>query len=147
MQSLEIALVQCFGKVILRFFAGVQWEGDCEFIYETLSSFHSWCTSEGGGDCGEFSHVDKTTHWVYCDYTYLQQITADVKQIVDWSQFGFGGADEGADCAMWMGTTGAHTVCHQDTYGFNVVLQVNKSCFGWLDLLLIWAILLPVMEP
>lgn len=109
----------------LVWFAGVQWEGDCQFIYETLSSFRNWCNNaEDGSCCGEFARVDSATHWVYCDYTYLHNITANIKDVVDWSQYGFG-SDEGADCALWMGTSGAHTVCHQDTYGFNVVLQVN----------------------
>ena len=114
----------------MRIFTGVQWEGDCEFIYETVSCYKNWLSGHVEAS-GELSRVDKNVQWVYCDYTYMKHLLNDVegdmqlKDVVDWSQYGFED-EEGEDCALWMGSAGSHTVCHQDSYGFNVVLQVGR---------------------
>ena len=42
---------------------------------------------------------------------------------VDWSSFGFTGRD-GKDSTFWMGSRGAYTPCHYDTYGCNLVAQL-----------------------
>jgi len=44
-------------------------------------------------------------------------------QMVDWSVFGFNGRD-GAQSTYWLGSQGAYTVCHYDTYGCNLVAQI-----------------------
>jgi HSPB1-associated protein 1 len=33
----------------------------------------------------------------------------------------------GRDGALWVGTRGARTLCHQDTYGWNVVVQLHGT--------------------
>ena len=44
-------------------------------------------------------------------------------QGIDWSPFGFSG--RGAEqSTLWLGTAGAHTLCHRDTYGLNLVTQL-----------------------
>jgi len=45
-------------------------------------------------------------------------------QMVDWSVFGFNGRD-GAQSTFWLGSQGAHSVCHYDTYGCNLVAQLH----------------------
>lgn len=47
-----------------------------------------------------------------------------VWQDVKWAEFGFGGRD-GRESTLWIGTEGANTPCHQDAYGYNLVLQVQ----------------------
>ena len=44
-------------------------------------------------------------------------------QAVDWSLFGFPSKD-GSDSTFWMGSAGAETPCHYDTYGCNLVAQI-----------------------
>lgn len=45
-------------------------------------------------------------------------------QEVVWSDFGYPGRD-GAASTLWVGTEGANTPCHLDTYGYNLVFQVQ----------------------
>lgn len=47
-----------------------------------------------------------------------------VSQDVKWDEFGFGGRG-GRESTLWMGTEGANTPCHLDSYGYNLVLQVQ----------------------
>ena len=45
-------------------------------------------------------------------------------QDVVWSDFGYPGR-AGRESTLWIGTGGANTPCHQDTYGCNLVLPVQ----------------------
>ncbi len=45
-------------------------------------------------------------------------------QDVKWCDFGFEGRN-GRESTLWIGTEGANTPCHLDSYGFNLVLQVQ----------------------
>ncbi|KAF9414319.1 hypothetical protein HW555_007716 [Spodoptera exigua] len=64
--------------------------------------------------------------WMYFDYKYLYQwFNADdeLYKGVSWQQFGY--SDKGAsDATLWVGSSGAHTPAHQDTYGVNIVTQL-----------------------
>lgn len=51
---------------------------------------------------------------------FLVCVSKDVK----WAEFGFGVRD-GRESTLWIGTEGANTPCHQDAYGYNLVLQVQ----------------------
>jgi len=65
--------------------------------------------------------------WSYFDYQYMSQIIKpDKLKCFSWSKFGLVDRD-GADSTLWMGTEGAHTPCHQDTYGCNLVCQVSGT--------------------
>jgi len=46
--------------------------------------------------------------------------------IFSWKKFGFPGRD-GHESTLWVGTEGAYTPCHQDTYGENLVAQLEGS--------------------
>ena len=65
--------------------------------------------------------------WVYADYNYLSKLCTEAPELlaaVDWSIFGFD-QQTGQDSALWLGSVGAFTPCHQDTYGFNIVAQLS----------------------
>lgn len=67
-----------------------------------------------------------STHWVYADYKYMCQLCHDhpeLMEAVDWSVFGFEGRG-GRDSTLWVGSDGACTPCHYDTYGCNLVAQL-----------------------
>lgn len=49
----------------------------------------------------------------------------DVLNQLKWQELGFANKTR-HDSAMWIGTAGAHTLCHYDTYGYNIVIQVKK---------------------
>ena len=63
--------------------------------------------------------IDKVTQYVIL----MDIFVFCLRQSVDWSMFGFDGRD-GGDSTMWIGSAGAHTPCHYDTYGCNLVAQI-----------------------
>ncbi|KAK3915937.1 HSPB1-associated protein 1 [Frankliniella fusca] len=82
----------------------------------------------------EFSNLKQQTtepteegkKWFYFDYHQISDWTcSDLKDAMPlkWDAFGF--PDKGAeDSTIWIGSKGAHTPCHFDTYGCNLVAQV-----------------------
>lgn len=64
--------------------------------------------------------------WMYFDYKYLYQWFNGDDELykgVSWQQFGY--SDKSAsDATLWVGSSGAHTPAHQDTYGVNIVTQL-----------------------
>lgn len=65
--------------------------------------------------------------WVYADYKYMCNVCKDVPELldaVDWGVFGFKGRG-GRDSVLWVGSEGACTPCHYDTYGYNLVAQLS----------------------
>ncbi|XP_012235128.1 HSPB1-associated protein 1 [Linepithema humile] len=72
----------------------------------------------------------KYNKWLYYDYKHLRQCFLDKPEIINsfnWLKFGI---DEelgrnGSNSTMWIGSKGAHTDCHQDTYGYNLVAQIH----------------------
>ena len=106
----------------------MQWEGDCQFVYTTLEEFINW--TDGKKPSGSLTSINYRTHWAYADYIYVKDLfdsipNYDVFKEIKWSDLGFN-EDEGQDMAIWMGSTGAHTLCHYDTYGYNIVVQVRS---------------------
>ena len=66
-------------------------------------------------------------YWVYADYKYMCNTCADVPEIldaVDWGVFGYEGRG-GLDSVLWVGSEGACTPCHYDSYGYNLVAQLS----------------------
>ncbi|CAG9763949.1 unnamed protein product [Ceutorhynchus assimilis] len=69
---------------------------------------------------------EKPGEFWYFDYKHLCQWfkdKEDLRQQIDWSELGFPEL-KADDSTIWIGTKGAHTPCHQDTYGTNMVLQL-----------------------
>eukprot|EP00092_Neocalanus_flemingeri_P066248 GFUD01080678.1.p1 GENE.GFUD01080678.1~~GFUD01080678.1.p1 ORF type:complete len:365 (+),score=133.59 GFUD01080678.1:95-1189(+) len=65
--------------------------------------------------------------WAYFDYKYLAtELHPACLPAFCWDKFGYPGRD-GSDSTLWVGTEGAHTPCHQDTYGENLVAQLVGS--------------------
>ncbi|KAJ8683197.1 hypothetical protein QAD02_018989 [Eretmocerus hayati] len=72
------------------------------------------------------------SQWYYFDYKRMNQWFEELPEIlesIDWSQFG--SELTGYDSTIWIGSKGAHTNCHQDTYGCNLVAQTHGRKF-WL---------------
>ena len=69
----------------------------------------------------------RTDYWIYADYKYMVELCHDLPEMlsnVDWSMIGFEGRD-GKDSTLWIGSEGANTPCHFDTYGCNFVAQLH----------------------
>ncbi|CAH0594157.1 unnamed protein product [Chrysodeixis includens] len=75
----------------------------------------------------EFLDVSATgDEWMYFDYKYVYQWFNGQDEFykgISWKEFGFPEKDA-SDTTLWVGSKGAHTPAHIDTYGVNVVTQV-----------------------
>ncbi|XP_053554052.1 HSPB1-associated protein 1 isoform X2 [Bombina bombina] len=121
-------------EVLLRFRIGrkktstdPQFETQCEYVHGTLKQFDDWVCGLSPDITSPFSRYDISEFWVYADYKYLAEVfkdKSDLLQDIVWADFGFPGRD-GQESTIWIGSTGANTPCHLDTYGCNLVLQVE----------------------
>ncbi|KAG0729981.1 HSPB1-associated protein 1 [Chionoecetes opilio] len=106
--------------------AAPQWERECLKCVMTFEHFMDWvkgvtsCTTT----CGREVNCD--THWAYFDYYYLRCLAGKgrLHQAMDWGALGF--PERGVEeSTLWVGSPGANTPCHIDTYGCNLVVQVS----------------------
>lgn len=125
----------------------VLFETDCDHIDMSFKDMSKWIHSDEDGDSTEvpsakrLKHNDPSTsvdlsslyprseYWVYADYKYMCQLCADHQdliQCIDWSVFGFDGRN-GNQSTLWVGSEGASTPCHYDTYGCNLVAQLSGT--------------------
>ena len=91
----------------------------CESISQESSQSLDTCTNP-------LLHYPPSQYWVYADYKYMHQLCDEMPEMlsaIDWSVFGFQGRD-GKDTTLWVGSEGACTPCHYDTYGCNLVSQL-----------------------
>ena len=110
-----------FGK---RNDAIVQMETECKHKKVSLRIFQDWLAGRSPPSLSEFPKDD---YWGYSDYNRIQEKFANNKALVeavDWSVFGFPCRD-GNDSTLWIGSKGSYTVCHQDSYGCNLVAQIR----------------------
>ncbi|CAD6231884.1 GSCOCG00001635001-RA-CDS [Cotesia congregata] len=91
-----------------------QWDINCPVQLMTINEFM------------EISDDNNNEDWYYFDYKYMHEWFNDKPEIleaVDWKLFGF--EKSGRDSTLWIGSKGAHTNCHQDTYGCNLIAQLH----------------------
>ncbi|XP_059776963.1 HSPB1-associated protein 1 isoform X2 [Balaenoptera ricei] len=103
-----------------------QFETTCSYVEATLEEFLTW-NCDLSSISGPFRDYDHSKFWAYADYKYLVSLfedKTDIFQDVIWSDFGFPGRN-GQESTLWIGSMGAHTPCHLDTYGCNLVFQVQ----------------------
>ncbi|KAG8178704.1 hypothetical protein JTE90_011630 [Oedothorax gibbosus] len=113
-------------RIVSKGFKGISWEGNAEFVQATVPQFVSWQAGDILSDENPFKVFDKHQHWAYSSYNYMNGIFPEDSEIVkdtNWSRFGFPEVT-GNDCTFWLGSIGAYTPCHSDSYGCNLVLQV-----------------------
>ena len=119
----------------------VVYETHCEYVDASFSDFNKWLQTEieddetvlpppqkiiKSNDKNPFSSVPRSIYWIYADYKYMNELCSDHLDIidaVDWSVFGFD-TRNGLSSTLWIGSEGASTPCHYDTYGCNLVAQL-----------------------
>nr|XP_002716858.1 HSPB1-associated protein 1 isoform X1 [Oryctolagus cuniculus] len=126
-------LTEVLGGKQIRFRMGLQrtdtapqFETTCSYVDATLEEFLTW-NCEQSSLSGPFADYDHSKFWAYADYKYFVNLfedKTDVFQEVMWSDFGFPGRN-GQESTLWIGSLGAHTPCHLDSYGCNLVFQVQ----------------------
>ncbi|MPC53870.1 HSPB1-associated protein 1 [Portunus trituberculatus] len=102
-----------------------QWESECQKAVMTFCDFLEW--ARGATSCTTTSgtEVKSATHWAYFDYYYLKDLggQCQLEGAMDWGALGFPERGVGAG-TLWIGSAGANTPCHIDTYGCNLIVQV-----------------------
>ncbi|XP_031440844.1 HSPB1-associated protein 1 homolog isoform X2 [Clupea harengus] len=124
----------CLDKKAVRFRVGNKktdktplFETQCAYVEATLGEFLAWTGGETGPAIGPFCDYSRSDFWAYADYKYIASLfqhKATMFEEVVWSDFGYPGRN-GTASTLWVGTEGANTPCHLDTYGFNLVFQVQ----------------------
>ncbi len=128
----------------------VIFETQCEYIEATFSDFSEWLANHSTNESvSKKMKLDTTTeedvtinnpsnpllqypssdYWVYADYKYMCHVCTNHPEIlsaVNWSVFGLESSD-GKDSTLWIGSQGAFTPCHYDTYGCNIVAQLSGT--------------------
>ncbi|XP_011496313.1 PREDICTED: HSPB1-associated protein 1 homolog [Ceratosolen solmsi marchali] len=92
-----------------------QWEVETPIEYKTIKEFLK--------DVTEPNDLSK---WYYFDYKHINQWFQEKPEILksfDWQQFKL--ELDGTDSTIWIGSKGAHTNCHRDTYGCNLIAQIH----------------------
>lgn len=104
-----------------------QFETSCSYVKATLEEFLAWSSGQPSSLSGPFSCFEHSKYWAYADYKYIARIFEDKEEVfqdVRWSDFGFPGRS-GKESTLWIGSEGANTPCHLDSYGCNLVLQIQ----------------------
>ncbi|XP_037768443.1 HSPB1-associated protein 1 isoform X3 [Chelonia mydas] len=104
-----------------------QFETKCNYVEATLEEFLAWTCGQPTCVSRPFSCYDFSKYWTYADYKYIAMIFEDKTEIfkdIMWSDFGFPGRN-GKESTLWIGSAGANTPCHLDSYGCNLVLQIQ----------------------
>ena len=102
------------------------WESEGNFTSCLLQQFQDWCDGKPKEDNPLFPYSPDAFS-VYIDYKYMNDIFSDLPHFLEdvrWSDFGLLDVD-GRDSTIWIGSAGASTPCHYDTYGFNLVAQIQ----------------------
>uniref|UniRef100_A0A915L5V0 JmjC domain-containing protein n=1 Tax=Romanomermis culicivorax TaxID=13658 RepID=A0A915L5V0_ROMCU len=130
---------QVFGSKILRFRIGhkkntvgrIQWENDCVYENATFDQFQDWLRATKNCPENPMATRDPTSHWAYMGYQYMFELfdkDDDTISAIEWDRLGLD--KDGWQSTIWIGSQGAYTPCHFDTYGFNLVLQIKGIKFG-----------------
>ncbi|XP_008300098.1 HSPB1-associated protein 1 homolog [Stegastes partitus] len=124
----------CLADKLIRFRLGRKeetntplFETQCSYVEAKVTQFLSWTQGQSETDVGPFSEYPHSEYWAYADYKYIAMLFQDqpfMFEDVKWSEFGFEGRN-GRESTLWIGTEGANTPCHLDSYGCNLVLQVQ----------------------
>ncbi|XP_055525733.1 HSPB1-associated protein 1 [Wyeomyia smithii] len=90
-----------------------QWERTRTKVQMTAKDFYRDASAHQG-------HFND--NWASYSYRSIRELPPECRAGVDFGVLGF--PDVAEDVSFWIGSKGAHTACHYDTYGCNIVVQV-----------------------
>lgn len=109
---------------------GSVFEGECAYVKATLGEFCAWLDGDDlTAPPSPLNRFPRAEYVGYADYHDMSELFAEAPEAlgaVDWARLLGGSRRDGAQSTMWLGSSGAHTPAHYDTYGLNLVAQ----CFG-----------------
>ncbi|KAF5394190.1 Heat shock proteinB1 associated protein 1 [Paragonimus heterotremus] len=103
----------------------VHWEPDCLHISASIGQFRDWLKGPVSPE-NPFHAYSPTTWWAYADYVYMtpeagfSSLTEDVL----WDETFQNNTGQPSSSTFWLGSSGSNTLCHYDTYGVNLVVQI-----------------------
>lgn len=105
------------------------WEGECHQVDVSLNDFCAWLTSDLS-DSHPLLAFPTHEWWGYCAYQHFEELFADLAESnchsADFAQLlGSSVPSTSSAPTLWLGSRGAHTPCHLDAYGINLVAQVS----------------------
>ncbi|UJR21788.1 hypothetical protein I4U23_024863 [Adineta vaga] len=108
----------------------VQFEKDCHHIQSTVNDFLCWTLTNDSSSLPlhhPFKQYSNQDYFAYADYMHLPELFGDDQHalidMINWSDMGMRDRN-GKESTLWIGSQGAHTPCHYDTYGINFVAQI-----------------------
>lgn len=98
-------------------------ENECDRVQASFGEFFAWVA--GKRRPAAFDGLDPREVAAYADYKYMFELFDEDPVQLNWRMFGF-------DCptsqsTFWVGSRGAHTPLHYDTYGVNIVAQLHGT--------------------
>ncbi|VDM40814.1 unnamed protein product [Toxocara canis] len=91
-----------------------------------LADLVSWFTADVPLVADDGVEIRSDTHWAYFDYKYVFEVIKPERIVdIDWKVFGVD--VNPVDSTIWIGTPGAYTPCHFDSYGFNLHAQLRGA--------------------
>ena len=109
------------------------WENEAIDRFETQLKHYIQWTQLDAMSCDSDNPLrkyPKSDFWVYSSYNYMSKMFVHNKQIMEsvkWSQLGIDSKldTDATNSTIWIGSEGAFTPCHQDSYGYNFVAQIS----------------------
>lgn len=87
-------------------------------------------TMKASGFYSKYKYNDKATKcWASYGYKSINILPRACTDGISFADFGFKDI-ESEDITFWLGSKDAHTPCHYDTYGCNIVVQVYGRYMG-----------------
>lgn len=119
----------------------IDWENEAvDRFSATFDDFVKWTNGCATCSSSPFSRYPIEKFWSYSSYNYMHLLESntgkerlhDLMTSIDWTKLHFGNSgvklsnpvSDAQDSVLWIGSSGAYTPCHQDTYGYNVVTQL-----------------------
>ncbi|KAA0188346.1 Heat shock proteinB1 associated protein 1 [Fasciolopsis buskii] len=120
--KLDCPLKFRLGKRAVR---NIQWETKCPVVFASVSQFRDW-TSGCADQRNPLSPYHFESWWAYADYIHMTP-GSDVENLKTDLEFPqtFGIVDPSLIPTFWLASSGAYSICHYDTYGINLVVQVS----------------------
>ena len=113
--------------------SGSIWENDCPSKEASFAQFNAWVERETTGNKPKLPRSNPFYRFPYkdvCLYAGYKEMSnlfgpgSPVHDAIDWGCAGLAGRG-GSKTVFWMGTAGAYTPCHYDSYGYNIVAQLH----------------------
>lgn len=101
----------------VQFTSGTMKHSDLPY-WEKFRTHEQFSFSQFGTKTKNDDFSDK---WYSHSYRDIVSWPENLRKSISFAKFGFEHTD---DILFWLGSKGANTPCHYDTYGFNIVVQV-----------------------